>query len=173
MGAVELFLQYLHNLLSCSHVNNDLYCNLISFNDVTMKIKGEGAAFLWLETQFKRPPQMCTHSTSHNYGYDRFYLYTQQAWSWELRGFTTPRVSHWGTQPEQHKDPVNGNKQEPPNAGVQNAFSKEDFPRSIAVPLKWEVLKDINVMLMGDFFAVTKDALPARDARILSFEPLE
>lgn len=115
---------------------------------------------------------MCTHSTSPNYGYNSFYLYTQQAWSWELRGFTTRRVSHWGTQPEQQKVPVHGSKQEPPKEAVQNVFSKEDFPRSIAIRLQWEVLKDINVMLMGDFFAVTKDALPPRDAHILSFEPL-
>lgn len=34
-------------------------------------------------------------------------------------------------------------------------------------------IKGIHVTLMDDFVAVTKNALPPRDAHILPFEPLE
>lgn len=34
-------------------------------------------------------------------------------------------------------------------------------------------IKGINVTFMGDFVAVTKNALPPQDAHILPFEPLE
>lgn len=34
-------------------------------------------------------------------------------------------------------------------------------------------IKSINVMLLGDFLAVTKNAVPWWDAYILSFESLE
>ena len=55
-------------------------------------------------------------------------------------------------------------------------FSTEDFHRSTkCYPTAMGSLeiKGINVMFVGDFFAVTKNALPPQEARILSFESLE
>ena len=66
---MELSLQYLTNLLCQSHVADGLCHNFISFHGATLKIKnqGDGLCIRLVETQFRRPPQMCKHGTGSNH----------------------------------------------------------------------------------------------------------
>lgn len=64
----------------------DLCYNLISFHGATLKIKSQGEEGLCIslvETQFRRPPQMCKHSTHSDYCNESLWPSSQQAMPWK------------------------------------------------------------------------------------------
>lgn len=111
---------------------------------------------------------MCKHSTCSHYCHDSIYLYTLLAWCWEPRGLASHRVASQASSKSSRR--LKGDKQHYPVMWFDVSFPKKicrDAWRG--TPLQCQVLKYRTLLwCLWAFFAVTKNALPQRDAHTLS-----